>query len=124
MTEKPRTLGARVDALERAHNNLVERQDRVEELTERVRKDQSRMRAEIRKLERNVPAKVQASLDVQTSELKAAMAQSETRNADRITSLARQWPIGAVVLATILATVTAALIVDGLLALAHAPHLG
>lgn len=124
MTEKRRPLGDRVDALERAHNDLLERQDRVEKLTERVRKDQGRMRTEIRNLERNVPAKVQQALDAQTSELKTALAQSETRNADRITSVARQWPAGALIVASILATVIAALLVDGLLALGHAPHIG
>lgn len=107
--------GERLDTLE-------ERVSKLERLTDRVRRDQRetvRQVKELRELVEGVPGKVKMLIDEQTSDVKVAIAESETRNADRITDVARQWPAGAIVAAT----AALAIVGDLLLAAFHLPHL-
>lgn len=118
------SLQRRLGELADDQHDLRGRQDKVEHLTEQLRKDQRQLRNQIRQLEKNVPERVQRALDDQTYDLKVAMAESETRNADRIVGLARQWPAGAIVALTVIATAAAGAVADGILAALHLAHLG
>lgn len=120
-------LEQRVDDLELQFTDLADRQTRLERLMDKVRRDQRETRRQIdnvRQMVERVPAAVKQQLDAQTGEFRAIVAESETRNADRITSVARQWPAGAIVLASLLGSALAAVIVDALLIAFHGPHVG
>jgi hypothetical protein len=106
------SIEERVAELERVTKNLASSNETIKRSQRETRK-QVRHLAEIVE---GLPGVLKKQMDDQTIDLKqstaTAIAQSETRNADRITGLARQWPAGAIVLATITATVIAAVVVD------------
>jgi|SRR5579884_275519 len=105
---------------------LEQRVATLEKSTAKLQRDHTATRRLVRDLTKRVDAilpDVKVALKAQTGELKVAIAESETRNADRITDVARQWPATAVVIATIAGGAVAAALVDLLLAAARLPHL-
>ena len=99
--------------LRRNHRETGKRLDHLEQLVQEMPE----------KLAEKVAERVRQETNAQTSLLKSEIAQSETRQADRVTEVARQWPVTAIVIATIAGSAVTGGVLDLLLAAAHLPHL-
>ena len=118
-------LEEKVTLLAEGHEELSERQTRLEKLALQLRQDQRETRkivASLREAVEGIPATVKRHLDGQTSDIRVIVAESETRNADRITNVARQAPAWTLVFLTLLGTGLVSVVVDLLLAAGHLPH--